>query len=242
VRASPDAIFACFAAQLAALSRETRQIPLVFVGVTDPVRLGYLTSFAQPGGNITGFTFFEQSLITKWLEILKEIAPTLARVAIIVNPDTAQSYQLYADQFAIAALTFKVEATSLLVHSVGEIESAVGELARRPGSGFIVLPDTFTTEHRELIAALALRHHLPAVYQFTEGARVGGLLSYGPDQIDIVRRSASYIDRILKGERPAELPVQAPTKFEMVINLKTAKALGLTVPPRLLALADEVIE
>jgi putative tryptophan/tyrosine transport system substrate-binding protein len=242
VRGSPDVIFACFAAQLAALSRETRQIPLVFVGVTDPVRSGYVATIARPGSNITGFTFFEQSLVGKWLELLREVVPTLARVAVIVNPDTAQSHDLYLAQFAIAAGTFGVEPVSLLVHSAGEIEDAIGKFASQPQSGLIVLPDTFTTDHRDLIVALAARHRLPAIYQFSQATRAGGLLSYGPDQIDVIQRSASYIDRILKGEKPADLPVQAPTKFETVINRKTAKALGLTIPQTLLARADEVIE
>jgi putative ABC transport system substrate-binding protein len=242
VRASPDAIFACFAAQLTALSRETKQIPLVFVGATDPVGLGYVASYARPGGHITGFTFFEQSMVGKWLDFLKAVAPSLTRVAVIVNPDTAISYKFYLAQFAITAGTTKVEPVSLLVHSADEIQSSIAELAKSPDSGLIVLPDTFTTDHHELIASLALRYHLPTVYQFSQGARVGGLLSYGPDQLDVIRRSASYIDRILKGEKPAELPVQVPTKYELVINLKTAKSLGLTIPPALITAADEVIE
>jgi putative tryptophan/tyrosine transport system substrate-binding protein len=243
VRQSPDAIFACFAARLAALSRETREIPLVFVGVTDPVGSGYVESIARPGGNITGFTFFEQSLVGKWLEILKAVAPTLARVAVIVNPDTAQAYRFYLAQFAIAAPAFKIEPITLLVRNAGEIENALEELARSGlQRGLIVLPDTFTTDHRQLIVSLTSRYRLPAIYQFSQAARIGGLVSYGPDQIDVIRRSASYIDRILKGERPAELPVQAPTKYELAINLKTAKELGLAVPSSLLATADEVIE
>jgi putative ABC transport system substrate-binding protein len=242
VRASPDVIFACFAAQLAALSRETKQIPLVFVGVTDPVGLGYVASYARPGGNITGFTFFEQSMVGKWLDILKAVAPSLTRVAVIVNPDTQISYKFYLAQFAIAAGTFKVEPVSMLVHSADEIQSGIAELATRPDSGLIVLPDTFTTDHHELIVALASRYRLPTVYQFILAARAGGLLSYGPDQIDVIRRSASYIDRILKGEKPAELPVQVPTKYELMINLKTAKSLGLTIPLSLITAADEMIE
>jgi len=235
-------IFACFAAQLAALSRETKQIPLVFVGVTDPVGMGYVASVAQPGGNITGFTFFEQSLVGKWLELLKEVVPAVTRVATIVNPDTAQGHKLYLAQFNAAAARSKIEPISLLVHNAAEIESAIGKFASQPRSGLIVLPDTFTTDHRERIAALTLKHRLPTIFQFTEGIKAGGLLSYGPDQLDVVRRSASYVDRILKGEQPARLPVQAPTKFELAVNLKTAKALGITVPPTLLGIADEVIE
>jgi putative tryptophan/tyrosine transport system substrate-binding protein len=241
VRASPDVIFAC-AAQLSALSTETKQIPIVFVGVTDPVGLGYVLSYAHPGGNITGFTFFEQAMVGKWLEILKTIAPSLTRVAVIVNPDTQISYKFYLEQFAVAASGFNVKPVPLLVHNTDEIRSALAALAKGPNSGLIVLPDTFTTDHHELIVALAARHSLPAVYQFSQAAKAGGFTSYGTDQIDVIRRSASYIDRILKGEKPADLPVQTPTKFELVVNVKTAKALGLTVPPALLAQADEVIE
>jgi putative ABC transport system substrate-binding protein len=242
VRTSPDVIFACFAAQLAALSHETKQIPLVFVGVTDPVGLGYVSSYARPGGNITGFTFFEQSMVGKWLDILKAVAPALTRVAVIVNPDTQISYKFYFAQFAIAAGTFKVESISMLVHNADEIQSGIAKLAKGPDSGLIVLPDTFTTDHHELIVALASRYRLPTVYQFSQAVRIGGLLSYGPDQIDVIQRSASYIDRVLKGEKAAELPVQVPTKYELVINLKTAKSLGLTIPPSLITAADEVIE
>jgi putative ABC transport system substrate-binding protein len=242
VRASPDAIFACFGAQLAALSNETRQIPLVFVGVTDPVGLGYVASYARPGGNITGFTFFEQSLVGKWLENLKQIAPALDRVAVIVNPDTALSHKFYLAQFAIAADRFKVVPIPLLVRSTSEAESAIEELAKTPASGLIVLPDTFTTDHYELIVALTSRYRLPTAWQFTQAARAGGLLAYGPDQIDVVRRSVSYIDRILRGEKAAELPVQTPTKYEFIVNLKTARALGLEVPLIVQQSADEVIE
>jgi putative tryptophan/tyrosine transport system substrate-binding protein len=242
VRASPDVIFACFVAQLSALLRETKQIPIVFVGVTDPVGLGYVASYARPGGNITGFTFFEQAMVGKWLEILKAIAPSLTRVAVIVNPDTQISYKFYLEQFAVAASGFNVEPVPLLVHNTDEIRSALAALAKSPNSGFIVLPDTFTAVHHELIVALAARHRLPAVYQFSLAAKAGGLVCYGTDQIDVIRRSASYIDRILKGEKPADLPVQTPTKFELVVNVKTAKALGLTVSPSLLAQANEVIE
>lgn len=242
VRASPDVIFACFAAQLAALSRETSQIPLVFVGASDPVGLGFVASYARPGGNITGFTLFEQSMVGKWLGVLKEVAPTITRAAVIGNPDTQKSHDLYLTEFANAARAFKIESISLSVHSPSEIESAIGEFAGKPDSGLIVLPDTFTTDHYELIVALASHYQLPTVFQITQAARSGGLLAYGPDQIDVIRRSASYIDRILKGEKPAELPVQTPIKFELVINLTTAKALGIVIPPTLLARADEVIE
>ena len=181
-------------------------------------------------------------MVGKWLDILKAVAPSLTRVAVIVNPDTQISYKFHLAQFAIAAGTFKVEPVSMLVHSADEIQSGIAELAKRPDSELIVLPDTFTTDHHELIVALVSRYRLPTVYQLILAAKAGGLLSYGPDQIDVIRRSASYIDRILKGEKPAELPVQVPTKYELMINLKTAKSLGLTIPMSLITAADEVIE
>ena len=212
------------------------------MGITDPIGLGYVTTYARPGGNITGFTFFEESLVSKWLENLMQIAPALHRVAVIVNPDTALSHKLYLSQFATAADRFNVVPVQLLVHTTSEIESAVEELAKNPSSGLIVLPDTFTTDHYELILSLASRYRLPTTWQFTQAARAGGLLAYGPDQIEVVRRSASYIDRILRGEKAADLPVQTPTKFEFIVNLKTAKALGLEIPAILQQSADEVIE
>ncbi len=240
---SPDVIFAFFNAQLAPLSRATRTIPIVFVGASDPIGAGYVASFARPGGNITGFTLYEPSFVGKWLEVLKETAPAVARVAIMVNPDTAiLRGTFYLSAFETAAATFKVEPITTKVHSTGDIEAALVALGREPNSGLIVAPDTFTLTHAELIVTLAARHRLPAVYGFRQSAASGGLISYGPDTLDTVKRSASYIDRILKGEKPGELPVQAPTKYEMVINMKTAKALGIDVPPALLARADEVIE
>jgi putative ABC transport system substrate-binding protein len=240
---SPDLIFAFFNAQLAPLSRETRTIPIVFVGASDPVGAGYVASFARPGGNITGFTLYEPSFVGKWLEVLKETTPGVRRVAIMVNPDTAiLRGTFYLRAFETAAATFQVEPITTKVHSTSDIEAALMVLGQQPNSGLIVAPDTFTLTHAELIITLAARHRLPAVYGFHQSAAIGGLISYGPDTIDTVKRSASYIDRILKGEKPGDLPVQAPTKFELIINLKTAKLLGLTVPEKLLALANEVIE
>ena len=240
---SPDLIFAFFNAQLAPLSRETRTIPIVFVGASDPVGAGYVASIARPGGNITGFTLYEPSLAGKWLGILKEIAPAVERVAIMVNPETAiLRGTFYLNALKSAAATFNVEPITANVHSVSDIEAAMTALGQQPNSGLILGPDTFTIAHSTLIITLAARHRLPAIYAFRENATFGGLVSYGPDILDAVRRSASYIDRILKSERPGDLPVQAPTKHELVINLKTAKALGLTVPPSLVARADEVIQ
>lgn len=239
---APDVIFACFAAQLAAIARETKQIPLVFVGVTDPVGSGHVATIARPGGNITGFTFFEQSLAGKWLELLSELVPALTRAAVIVNPDTALGSKFYLAQFRAVAEASRVEPVVLLVRRPDDIESAIGEFAAKPHSGLIVLPDTFTTDHRETIVAIAQRYRLPTVFQFTEAVRIGGLASYGPDQIDVIRRSAGYVNRIFRGEKPAELPVQAPTKYELALNLKTAKELGLSVPVLLQQRADEVIE
>jgi putative tryptophan/tyrosine transport system substrate-binding protein len=240
---SPDLIFAFFNAQLAPLSRETRTIPIVFVGASDPVGAGYVASLARPGGNITGFTLYEPSFVGKWLEVLKETTPAVARVAIMVNPDTAiLRGTFYLRAFDTAAATFKVEPITARVHSIGDIEAAIMLLGQQPHSGLIVAPDTFTLTHAERIITLAAQHRLPAVYGFRQSAALGGLISYGPDILNTVQRSASYMDRILKGEKPGDLPVQAPTKFELVVNLKTAKATGVEVPATLLARADEVIE
>ena len=240
---SPDLIFAFFNAQLGPLSRETRTIPIVFVGASDPVGAGYVASIVRPGGNITGFTLYEPSFAGKWLQVLKEVAPAVVRVGIMVNPDTAiLRGTFYLREFETAAAALKIEPITAKVHSTSDVEAAVMVLGRKPHSGLIVAPDTFTLTHAELIVTLAARHRLPAVYGFRQSATSGGLISYGPDTLHTVQRSASYIDRILKGEKPADLPVQAPTKYELVINLKTARALGIEMPPTLLARADEVIE
>jgi putative tryptophan/tyrosine transport system substrate-binding protein len=243
VNLSPEVIFACFSAQLSALLRATRSIPIVFVGVSDPVESGYVASFARPGGNVSGFTFWEPSMGGKWLEALKELVPRLARVAIMMNPETITGRgAAILKTFETAAAALSVEPVTSAVGSVNDIEAAFAALSPQSDSGLFVAPDTFTQAHRELIIALAAQHRLPAVYANRFFVTNGGLISYGTDLVDTVRRAASYIDRILKGEKPAELPVQAPTKFELVINLKTAKTLGLDVPPTLLARADEVIE
>jgi ABC-type uncharacterized transport system substrate-binding protein len=243
VALKPDVIFAFANAQLAPLSRETRTIPIVFVGASDPVGAGYVASFARPGGNITGFTLFEASMAGKWLAVLKEIAPNIARVAIMVNPDTAVVRgTLYARTFETAAKELAIEPITATTHDGGEIADAMAALARKPDSGLIVAPDTFSNAHRELIVALAARHRVPAIYGQRQFPASGGLLSYGPDLVDTVGRAASYVDRILRGAKPAELPVQAPTKFEMVVNLKAAKALDLAIPESFLLRADQVIE
>jgi putative tryptophan/tyrosine transport system substrate-binding protein len=240
---SPDVILAYANAQLAPLSRETQTIPIVFVGASDPVRAGYVASFARPGGNITGFTLFEPSMAGKWLGVLKEIAPSIARVALMVNPDTATLQgAFYWDEFETAATMYSIKPTAVKVRTTGDIEAELSALGQQPDSGLIVAPDTFTISHSELIVRLAERHRVPAAYSQRHFSVSGGLISYGPDTIDTFRRSASYVDRILRGEKPADLPIQAPTKFQLVINLKTAKALGLTVSDKLLATADEVIE
>jgi putative tryptophan/tyrosine transport system substrate-binding protein len=243
VALKPDVIFACFNAQLAAVARETRAIPIVFVGSSDPVGGGFVASYARPGGNITGFTLFEPSMAGKWLAALKDVAPAIARVGIMANPETATLQgTFYLRAFEAAAATFMLEPITANVRSASDIETAIASLAQKPDSGLVVATDTFTTANGELIVTLAARHRLPAVYGFREFPTIGGLMSYGPNLIDAIRRSASYVDRILKGESPSALPVQASVKFELVINLKTAKALGLEIPPTLLARADEVIE
>jgi putative tryptophan/tyrosine transport system substrate-binding protein len=239
----PDVIFVYAAAQLAPLSRETKTIPIIFVGASAPIEDGYIASYSRPGGNITGFTQYEPSIVGKWLAALKEVAPAIVRVALLVNPDTAPlGGTLYSNTFKNAAVTLAVEPIAANVHSASDIETAMATLGRQPDSGLIVAPETFTTTHRELIIALAAHHRLPAIYGLRPFPLSGGLMSYGPDTTDTMRRAASYVDRILRGENPAALPVQAPTKFEMIVNLKTAKALGLTVPNTLLVSADEVIE
>jgi putative ABC transport system substrate-binding protein len=243
VRLSPDVIFAYAVAQLAPLSRETRTIPIVFVGASAPVEDGFVASFAHPGGNITGFTQYEPSMVGKWLAALKEIAPAIARVAIIVNPETAPMRgTFYLREFETAAATLAIEPVTRFVHSADDIENAMTALGKTPNSGLIVAPETFTTANRELFIALAQRNRVPTIYALRQFTVSGGLMSYGPDTVDTVRRATGYIDRILRGERPGELPVQTPTKFELVINAKTAKALGIEIPPTLLVRADEVIE
>jgi len=225
----------------AALQQETRTIPIVFVGLGDPVASGIVPRLDRPSGNVTGFANYEASLAGKWLELLSEIAPGLKQAAIMFNPDTAP-VSVYMPSFETAARSLKVVPIIAPVHSDVEIEAAIIAVRREPGGGLVVIPDAFTTVHRAPIILTAARNNVPAVYSLSAFARDGGLLSYGVDRVDIWRRAATYVDRILRGAKPADLPVQFPTKFEMAVNLKTAKALGLAVPPSILVRADEVIE
>jgi putative tryptophan/tyrosine transport system substrate-binding protein len=243
VNLQPDVILAHGTPVTAALQRETRTIPIVFGAVADPVGAGFVASLSRPSGNITGFLFAEAEMGGKWLELLKEIAPGVKQAAMIFNPDTAPARgSYYLPSFEAAAPSLKVEPVALPVRSEAEIETAINSLGRESGTGFVVMPDSFMISHREPIILSAARNNVPAVYFHATFARDGGLLSYGPDYVDMFRRAAPYVDCILRGTRPEELPVQVPTKFESVVNLKTAKALGLHVPLRLEQLADEVIE
>ena len=222
------------------MMQATRTIPIVFVQVIDPVGSGFVKSLARPGGNITGFTQFEYSLAAKWVELLKQIAPHVTRAAVIRDPTRGPGIGQFAVVQAVAP-SLGMELSPINALDVSEMESEIAAFARSPNGGLVVTVGG-TAFHRDLIIALAAKHRLPAVYPYRYFVSGGGLISYGPDTIDQYRRAADYVDRILKGEKPADLPVQAPTKYELVINLKTAKALGLTVPPSLLARADEVIE
>jgi putative ABC transport system substrate-binding protein len=242
VAQQPDLILTQNTPTTAAMLRQTRSIPIIFGLVSDPVGSGFVASFSRPGGNVTGFVNFEGSVGGKWLELLKESAPRTNRVAFLFNPTTAPFATYYLDSFKAAARTLAVEAITAPVRDVAQLESAVVALAREPNGGVIVMPETFLNVNRMEVVSLAARQHLPAVYPFRFFAELGGLLSYGTEPVNNFWRAASYVDRILKGEKPATLPVQAPTKYELVINLKTAKALGLEVPQTLIARADEVIE
>ena len=237
----PDVILANTTPGTAALQRETRTIPIVFVNVGDPVGSGFVAAFNEPGGNITGFGFLEASIGGKLLELLSEIAPGLKRAAILFNPDTAL-VSTYMPSFEAGARSLKIELIVATVRSDAEVETTITSLRRELLGGLVVMPDVFTFNHRVPIISAAARSNVPAVYWQSIFAKDGGLLSYGADPLDIFRRAARYVDRILRGAKPAELPVQLPTKFEMVVNLKTAKTLGLMLPITLLARADEVIE
>jgi putative ABC transport system substrate-binding protein len=243
VEQQPDLIVGHTTPVVAALKQQTRTIPIVFTQVSDPVGSGFISGLARPGGNITGFTNLEASMGAKLVEFLKEIAPGVTRVALMFNPATAPdqgSYFLRPVEAPAPAL--KVELIPAPVHNAAEIAAAITALTREPGAGLIVMPDVFILAHREEIVAQAKAHRLPAAYAYRFFAASGGLMSYGTDLVDLFRRAAPYVDRILKGALPADLPVQQPTKFELVINLKTAKALGLTIPESFLLRADEVIE
>jgi putative ABC transport system substrate-binding protein len=242
VGSAPDVIVTSSTPILAAVKQATRTIPIIFVMVMDPVGQGFVASLARPGGNITGFSSIDFPMLGKWLQTLKEIDPSVKRITLLFNPHTAPYYPVFLRNFGGAAATLAAELSETPVRDEAETEAAMSAFAREPGGGLIAVPDPFIDTHRALVIALAERHRLPVIYGFQPFVREGGLISYAPDTPDIVRRSASYVDRILRGERPGELPVQAPIKFELLINLKTARALGLTIPPNLLAIADEVIE
>jgi putative ABC transport system substrate-binding protein len=237
----PDIIVTGSIPATVALQRETRTIPIVYVGGADPVASGLVERLDRPGGNITGFAVLEPTLAGKWLELLSEIAPGLKRAAIMFNPDFPPA-SVFMPSFEMAARSLKVEPITAPVHSDTEIETAIIALAREPGGGLMVVGDAFLLAHRAPIISAAARNNVPTVYSFSVFAREGGVLSNAPDPVDIFRRAASYVDRILRGEKPGELPVQLPTKYEMVVNLKTARALGLEVPLSILVRADEVIE
>jgi len=238
---APDIIIATGAATLGPLLQATRTVPVVFAVVPDPVGSGFVESLSRPGGNATGFTQFEYSLSGKWLELLKQIAPGVTRAAVLRDPAMPDGIGQFAVIQSVAP-SVGMEVSSVNIRDADEIERAIVAFARSSNGGLVVTSSAFAANHRDLIITLAARHRLPAVYYRRLFATSGGLISYGPDFIDQFRRAAGYVDRILKGEKPADLPVQAPTKYELVINLKTAKALGLTVPPTLLTRADEVIE
>ena len=242
VALQPDVIVSNTTPATTALLQQTRTIPIVFASLSDPIGSGLVVSFPRPGGNVTGFTLSEPTQTGKWLGLLKETVPRIARVAMLFNPASAPYAEYWLNSFKAAAASFAVEAISAPVRNGSDLDSVVATQAREPNSGLIAMPDSFTIAHRVEITSLAARYRLPAVYPYRFFAEVGGLLSYGVDMVDNFRRTATYVDRILKGEKPSELPVQAPVKFELVINLKTAKTLGLTIPPLLLATADEVIE
>jgi putative ABC transport system substrate-binding protein len=242
VALNPDLILSHATPSTATLVEGTRTIPIIFVGVSDPVGSGFVATFARPGGNVTGFITMEPTMAGKWLELLRELAPRISRVAFFFNPATAPYVKYYLNPFKAAAASFAMEVTATPVRNTSDLEAAIAALASRPNAGLIAMPDTFLNAHRVEITSLAARHRLPAVYAFRFFAEIGGLLSYGIDLVDQYRQAARYADRILKGVEPSELPVQSPAKFELVINLKTAKALGLSVPPTLLGRANLVIE
>jgi putative ABC transport system substrate-binding protein len=240
---NPDCILGHSTPVTRALARATRTVPIVFVAVTDPIGSGFVASMARPGGNITGFTLLHASIVGKYLTLLKQMMPQLARVAIMYNPNSVPGEgTFFSGPFVDFATKLDVRPIISEVNNPADIESAIAKLSRDPGSGLILVPDNFTTFHRELIISLAAKFRIPAVYPYRYFAEAGGLLSYGVDAVDLFRRAAEYISRILRGAKPADLPVQAPTKFELVVNLKTATTMGLVVPRIIIAGADETIE
>jgi ABC-type uncharacterized transport system substrate-binding protein len=241
VNSKPDAILVYSIRVLRAMQQATRQVPIVFIATSDPVGLGIVESLAHPGGNVTGFMLYEVTVAGKLVELLKEIAPQLGRAALLFNPENISAAG-YQQSIAAVAKAIGVVPVWLPVRGAVDIGDAIAAFAREPNGGLLLPTDVTTIVHRDLIIGLAARHRLPSIYSFRADVASGGLMCYGPDTADLFRRAASYVDRILKGEKPADLPVQAPVKFELAINLKTAKAAGLEVPPTLLARADEVIE
>jgi putative ABC transport system substrate-binding protein len=238
----PDIIVANGRVTLSEAVQVIRSVPIVFVLVNDPVGQGFISSLGRPGGNVTGFTFFEYAMFGKSLELLKNVAPTVTHVGFMFNPEMSAYYDQFLPDFEREARQHSIKLTLVRVGAQAEIEAAVAKLAAASGGGLIVPPDAYTLVHRNLIVQSTAQYRIPAIYSYRQVITEGGLISYGPETADIFRRSASYVDRILKGANPAELPAQAPVKFEFIVNLKTAAALGLTVPPTVLALADEVIE
>ena len=242
VELQPDVLVGHSTPSAKGLLKQTHTIPIVFLSVTDPMGQGLVSSLSHPGGNITGFADFEVSLGTKWLEILKQIVPGVRRVTAIFNPETAPYYGLYLQSINAGTSLLGIESIPIQVHSEADIENAIRKVGSEPDSGLFVLPDSHNIVHRKRIIELTAQYRLPAIYYFRYFATDGGLISYGPDEMDLFRRTAGYVDQILKGARPADLPVQQPTKFELIINLTTAKALGLTIPPGVLSIADDLVE
>ena len=241
VALTPDVILPSTTPMVAAVQQETQSLPIVFVNVSDPIGTGFVKNLARPGGNITGFTNFEYAIGTKWLQLLKEIAPDVTRAAIVANPKNPNT-ALYRKAIEPAAPTVGLELTIAGVDTASDIERAIESFAHQSNGGLLVVPDPVTISYRDTIIARAAQHRMPAVYAYRFFVASGGLMAYGTDTDDIFRRAASYVDRILKGAKAGDLPIQQPTKYELAINLKTAKALGLTVPDKLLVAADEVIE
>ena len=241
VSLQPDVLLAWTTPIAAALRRETRAIPIVFVYVSDPIGSGLIASLAHPGGNLTGLLLYEEGITGKWLTMLKEIAPRLSRAALVANPGTTP-YDYFVRSAQAVAPSLAIELAPTPVKNAADIERAIKSFAGEPNGGLVLFPSATISQHRDLVVALAARYRLPAVYSQGLFVRAGGLMSYGTDYVERCRQAASYVDRILRGAKPADLPVQAPTKYETILNLKTAKALGLTVPPGLLVAADEVIE
>jgi putative ABC transport system substrate-binding protein len=241
VVSKPDIIFAHATPLVAAVSRETSTIPIVFINVSDPIGSGFATSMARPGRNLTGLSLYEEGITGKWLGMLKEIAPHLVQAALVADPNTTP-FDYFVKSAKAMALSLGIEAVPSPVTSTDDIERTVASFAQRPNGGLVLLPSTTLITHRDLVIVLAARYRLPAVYALADFVPAGGLMAYSTDIIELNRQAASYVDRILHGAKPSDLPVQAPTKYQTTINLKTAKALGLTVPPGLLVAADQVIE